>query len=112
MKIKIDKIPPFLNMFIGSIRDKIEDLNDKFIKRNNNDENKDKIDFRNILYASTQILKKSSIDNVVADLYIDNIASVCKNSLIKKRNNENTKLCVKELNEYMLDMIYDKKIIF
>ena len=59
--------------FIESIRANIDELNKKFIKRNNNNDAKNKLDFKNTLYASTQILKKSSIDNVVADLELDNI---------------------------------------
>ena len=94
---------------IKYIRTNIVDLNKKFIKRHNNDEAKDKLNFRNTLYASTQILKKSSIDNVVADLKLDNIVTVSKNSLVKKRNNDTAGVCIKELNDNMLKMIYDPK---
>ena len=45
--------------FIKSIRANIDVLNKKFIKRNNNDGAKNKLDFKNTIYAPTQILKKN-----------------------------------------------------
>ena len=70
---------------------------------------KNKLDFKNTLYAPTQILKKSSIDNVVAYLELDNIVLVSKNSLVKKRNNDTAGACIKELNDIILKMIYNPK---
>ena len=95
--------------FKGSYIANIDELNKKFIKRNNNDGAKNKLDFKNTLYAPTQILKKTSIDNGVADLEHDNIVSVSKNSLVKKRNNDTAGAFIKELNNIILKMIYNPK---
>ena len=43
--------------FIKSIRATTDELNKKFIQRNNIDGAQNKLDFKNTLYASTQILK-------------------------------------------------------
>ena len=43
--------------FIKSIRAITDELNKKFIQRNNIDGAQNKLDFKNTLYASTQILK-------------------------------------------------------
>ena len=85
--------------------------NDKsFIKRNNGN---NKLNFRNTLYASTLTLNYSGLSNVICDLKINNIADVSKTALIKKRNNQTTNLCIKNLNDNIINMLYnpDNKFI-
>lgn len=90
-------------LFIEKLNAIIDDDN-LFTQRN--DEN-NKLDLRKTLYASTLTLKYSGIANVVSDLEIDNIVTVSKNALVKKRNNDVTHICIKQINDNLIDMIYD-----
>ena len=38
---------------------------------------------------------------------IDNIVSISKNALIKKRNNDVTNICIKSVNDSIINLIYD-----
>ena len=57
-----------------------------YVKRHNKNNDNNKLNFRNILYASVQKMNVSSIDIVRGDMDADKILHVSKNSIIKKRN--------------------------
>ena len=79
----------------------IIDRDDQFIRRNYK---YNKLDLKNTLYASVLTLKYSGIANTVSDLDISNIVSVSKNALIKKRNNDTTNVCIKNINDSILNI--------
>lgn len=82
----------------------IIDNDNQFIKRKYFD---NKLTLKNTLYASILTLKYSGISNTISDLEIDNIVCVSKNALIKKRNNNITHICIKKINDSIINMIYD-----
>lgn len=75
-----------------------------FIKRNSEF---NKLNLKNTIYASVLALKCTSISSVVCDLNIDSVVNISKNSLIKKRNNDTTHICIKKMNDNIIKMIYD-----
>ncbi len=101
----MNNIPQFLNKFKTiSI-----DINEKFIKRYNKSEDDNKLNFKNTLYASVLALKNKGIETVSTDLYIDNIANVSKNAIVKTRNNEKSFTFIKKMNDELVKIIYDPK---
>ena len=90
-------------LFIEKLNIIIDDDN-LFTKRN--DDN-NKLNLRNTLYASALTLKYSGIANTISDLEVDNIVTVSKNALVKKRNNDITHICIKQINDKLINMIYD-----
>ena len=96
-----------INKFICKINDLINEYNSDYVKRyNKNDENK--LDLKNILYASLINLNSSGISYVASKLELDGIVkSVSKNAVIKKRVNPNTYLSVKCINDDLINFIYN-----
>jgi hypothetical protein len=78
--------------------------NTEFIKRNSD---LNKLNLKNTIYASVLALKCTGMSNVSCDLNIDSIVDVSKNSLIKKRNNDTTYKCIKQVNDNIIKMIYN-----
>lgn len=87
----------------------IDDNNKTFIIRN--DKN-NKLNLKKTLYASAITLKSSGIANAVCDLELNNIVNVSKNAFVKKRNNDITHNCIKQINDDIIDMIYDPSNLF
>lgn len=92
--------------FSAKLKTMVENMNDKFIKRHNVAKT-NKLDFKNTLFASALALNKSGIDGVVSSLKIHKIVDIRKNSIIKKRNNDLTHSCMKNMNDNIINMIYD-----
>ena len=95
----MDTVISFVNKL-----NQIIDNDVQFTKRESND---NKLNLRHTLYASSLALKCSGISNIISDLEIDNIVSVSKNALIKKRNNDVTNICIKSVNDSIINLIYD-----
>ncbi len=93
--------------FITNIKTLINKSEIGFNKRHNSGIYTNKLDFKNTLFASSNVLNKSGIDNVISTLDLDNIVNVSKNSLIKKRNCEYTHLTIKKLNNDILNHFYE-----
>lgn len=100
----MDKIKLFSSQFSGFIND----IDKKFILRHNINPDDNKLNFANTLYASSILLNCTGVDNVVSDLEIDKIVTVSKTALIKKRNSENTYECVRNMNDKLLEIFYNK----
>ena len=90
-------------LFIEKLNIIIDD-DDLFTKR---DDDNNKLNLRNTLYASALTLKYSGLANTISDLEVDNIVTVSKNALVKKRNNNVTHICIKQINDKLINMIYD-----
>ena len=90
-------------IFFKNILNCIEILELSFIQRSN----KVKLNFNNTLYGSLQNLKLPSLQTVVNSLDIDNITTVSKNGLVKKRNNNITFQNIRDLNNKIITNIYD-----
>ena len=90
-------------LFIEKLNIIIDD--DSLFTKRNDDNNK--LNLRNTLYASALTLKYSGIANTISDLEVDNIVTVSKNALVKKRNNDITHICIKQINDKLINMIYD-----
>lgn len=93
--------------FTSKVKQTIDDVDAGFIKRHNVGKYTNKLNFKNTLYASTNIIHTTSIDNVVSTLEIDTNLVVSKNSIIKKRNTDHCHLSFKKLNDTILDYIYE-----
>ena len=93
--------------FIDQLKSIINNHETNFIKRRNtNPENK--LSLTTTLYSCALTLNNSGISSVISDLLLDNITDVSKNALIKKRNNDITWKCIKNINDDIIDMIYNK----
>ena len=90
-------------LFIKKLNIIIDD--DKLFTKRKDDNNK--LNIRNTLYASVLTLQYSGIANTVSNLEIDNIVTISKNALVKKRNNNITHVCLKNINDNLINMIYD-----
>ena len=78
-----------------------------YVKRHNKNNDNNKLNFRNILYASVQKMNVSSIDIVRGDMDADKILHVSKNSIIKKRNLSSTYEHIQKINNDLIKIIYD-----
>ena len=96
-----------LNLLSYHISTFINDIDKEFILRHNKDPD-NKLNFANTLYASSMLLNCTSLDSVVSDLEIDNITTISKNALVKKRNSENTYRCIENMNKKLLNLFYDR----
>jgi hypothetical protein len=94
-----------VNDFISIINKYVDYADKTYIKRHN--KNIDKLNFKNILFASLKDLNDSSLDEARGDLEGDAV-NVSKNAIIKKRNNSTTYEHIKILNDSILEEIYDK----
>ena len=90
-------------LFANNLNSIIND-DTQFIKRKSND---NKLNLKNTLYASLLSLNFTGIANTAADLEIDHITTVTRTALIRKRNNDVTYKCIKNINDSMIDMIYN-----
>lgn len=76
----------------------------QFIKRH--DKN-NKLDLRNTLFTSVYALHSSGLDNALGKLDLQKGINVSKTALVNKRNNDVTNVSFKNINDQLIDMIYD-----
>ena len=96
-----------ITQFLDKFETLSNDINKKFLKRYNKNEDDNKLDFKNTLYASILALKNKGIETVSTDLDTDHITHVSKNSIIKVRNNEKSFTSIKKMNDELVKIIYD-----
>lgn len=94
-----------LKSFCNKLNSIIESINDKYVKRTNKDGNK--LDLRNTLFASVHVLRTST-EIATSKLETKGISTVTKQALIKKRNNDNTRKSIKNINDNLIKEIYNK----
>jgi hypothetical protein len=96
-------------LLINNLTNNIKNLEQTFLLRynKNNNPNKNKLNFKNTLYASLCSLKCDGIVSATSILEEEQIVTVSKNALIKKRNSEKTYQYLKKLNDDLLSSIYD-----
>lgn len=82
----------------------IIDSDTEFTKRKSDN---NKLDFRSTLYASAITLRASGISSAASDLALNRITDVSKNALVKRRNNDTTHSCIKNVNDSIIKMFYD-----
>ena len=65
--------------------------------------------YRTNIFKSITILtlRNTGLSGVISDLKINNIVDISKNALVKKRNNDVTHMCMKNMNDNIINMIYD-----
>lgn len=97
-----------LIFFANEFKNIVNDIEKEFTTRHNKNSN-NKLNFINTLYASSLILNSTSIDAIVSDLQIDNIITVSKTAIVKKRNCKKTYKCIEKMNNKMLDLFYKKE---
>ena len=100
-----------IKLFMGKMSSIINDIGSTFNKRYNKD-NDVKFNLKNILYASALVLNSTGIDSVMSDLEVDKVVYASKNALIKRRNNDKTNIYFKNINDELLDAIYDENNSF
>jgi len=93
-------------LFNNELSNIIDNENKSFHKRINKN-NETKLDFKNTVFSCTLLLNDSA-DTVVSRLEVDNIVTVSKNALIKKRNENKTITHIKNMNNNLLNVFYDK----
>jgi len=92
--------------FCDKLNNIIHDENSKYVKRTNMDGG-NKLDFINTLFASIHTLRTST-EVASSKLETKKISTFTKQALIKKRNNEKTYKSVKNINDNLVKMMYNK----
>lgn len=100
-----------IKLLIDKITDKIKDLNSTFLIRYDPD-NKSKLNFINILFASLSTLNCSGIESVSSLLEEEKIVTVTKTALINKRNDSKTFEYINKLNDHLINIFYDPDNFF
>lgn len=95
-----------IQLLITKLSYKIKDLNYTFQVRHDPN-NKNKLNFINTLYASLKNLNCKGLESAVSILDEDKITTVTKQALVQKRNEDKTYLYIQELNNHLIDIIYD-----
>lgn len=94
-------------LLVEKLTNKINELNSTFLVRYD-PENKAKLNFINTLFASLHALKCSGIESCSSILEEEKITTVTKTALINKRNDEKTYKYIRELNDNLIEIFYDK----
>lgn len=82
--------------------------NEKDFTKRNNIITENKLTLTNTLFSSSLLLHNTGLTSVISDLSIDGIVDVSKNALVKKRNNDITHISIRNINNQLIDMIYDE----
>lgn len=98
----------YIKNLLTIIDNNLNNLNATYTKRINIDPLLNKLNFSNMLFASLHNLNESGISVANSYLKIDNIISVSKNAIVKKRNQDSTHEHLNSLNNIIINEFYNK----